>query len=39
MAIERFVQLALVPLLFNRHAEDIRGALKEGDILFVKLAF
>ena len=38
MAIERRLQFALVPLLFDRHAEDICSPLQEGDIVLTKLA-
>ena len=39
MAVERELQLALVLLLLDRHAENVGGALQEGDVVFAELAF
>src|SRR6185437_11494885 len=38
MTIERGLQLALILLLLDRHAENIRGALQERNILLAELA-
>ena len=39
VALERLLQLALILLPLDRHAENIRGALQERDVVFGKLAF
>ena len=39
MAIERGLQLALILLLFDRHAKDVCRALQERDVVLAKFAF
>ena len=39
MTVERGLQFALVLLLLDRHAEDVRGALQKCDVVLAELAF
>ena len=39
MTVERDLQLALILLLLDRHAEDIRSALQERNVMLAELAF
>ena len=38
VSLERGFQFALIDLMFDRHAEDVRGALQEREIVFAELA-
>ena len=39
MTVKRGLQLALILLLLDRHAEDVCGPLQEGDVVLAELAF
>ena len=39
MSVECCLQLALILLLLDRHAQDIRSALQKRDVVLAKLAF
>ncbi len=39
MTVERDLQFALILLLFDRHSEDVGGALQKSEVVLAKLAF